>query len=110
VTHTIWRRLEIGDDWGAKYYAYAGERYNERGMADQRRGIKFRVGEELDIRWPNGDVATVRLAQRTERGTVRDMGNSYSVTERYWGFWHDVHGTQVFVDLADVEIPGGRTP
>ncbi len=25
-----WRKLEVGNDWGALYYTYAGERLNDR--------------------------------------------------------------------------------
>lgn len=95
-------RLKKGNDWGNEYLAI--EPKDEWGMAKAERGIKFRDGESVRVRWPDGHEEAVNVRLHWETVTVGDHGHDYQVTYSYPVVQAWLHGREVFVPLADLEV------
>jgi hypothetical protein len=66
--------------------------------------VVLKPGEEVRIQWPDDTVDTVTLQCRPNHTTVDDMGHRYPVIQNFFGFTTQLHGTEVWVDIASVKI------
>jgi hypothetical protein len=67
-------RLRRGDDWGSIYFAL--EPKNDRGFCDHRRGIVTFGSDDVEVRWPTGDITNESIVMVEQRQQVDDHGHS----------------------------------
>lgn len=97
-------KLEIANDWGAKYWQLPGKAQDKHGMASYSRGLKLCPGMKLDVKWPDGSITNETLASKDEYGTIGDMGHNYDYKTEQYGFHVKSRGLIQWVKLEDVEV------
>lgn len=99
-----WVKLEVGNDWGALFYTYPGERLDSSGTNATRNALELREGLDVAIRFPDGWGSVVALVPRVESFRYSDMGHEHTGQTTRWGFEADVHGLKVWVPIESVEV------
>jgi hypothetical protein len=73
-------------------------------MSDIKYGIVFKEGDEVRVRWPNGDESVERIANRAFSSHVRDHERVEEVSYTMPGFDFAVRGVKQWIRLDAVEI------
>jgi len=102
-----WVKLEVGNNWGALFYTYPGERLNAKGQNDAGNALVLKEGLETAVRFPDDWGAVVRLESKPEPFRYFDMGRECRGETKRWGFLWEVHGLPVWIDLESVEVAAG---
>lgn len=102
-----WAKLEVGNNWGALFYAYPGELINSSGTNATENELELRAGISVAVRFPDGWGSVVELSGRLERFSFFDMGRECSGETTRWGFEFEVHGLPVWIPIEQVEMAVG---
>jgi hypothetical protein len=99
-----WVTLKVGNDWGVEYLNEVV--CDERGYSNYSRfALRFRSGDALRVRWPDGFESTERIVVRTIVGSVSDHGKRYSTDSPLPFIECSVHGVGgVFIALQDLQV------
>jgi hypothetical protein len=94
-------QLKRGNDWGREYLS--PKPLTSKGMADARRGISFKDGDKVMVRFPDNVNIELEVKNRHHHTTVNDMGHVYPVNYylpcvKVW-----VHGVETLLPL---DAPG----
>lgn len=104
---TAWVKLEAHNDWGYGYLVLPG---THRGSADANKGIAFKSGDLVRVRWPDGTVEFQTVVMHTQRYTVGDMGHTYEVDYPWPRLLLDRKGVGWSVGLDEVEVDPATLP
>ena len=99
-----WVKLERGNDCGREYLALPGKARDAKGMSDIKYGITFKEGDEVRVRWPNGEESVERIVNHAFSSQVRNRGRVEDVTYTMPGFDFAVRGVKQWIRLDAVEI------
>lgn len=99
--------IEVGNDWGVVYYAYAGQSLTCDGFADRKLGLKLREGHAMQVMFPDGTTSTSRLSARKQYSTVSDHGKHSDVAYTEYGFEGSYLGVPVWIPLEAVKVLKG---
>lgn len=97
-----WIKLKVGNDWGVCYWAI--KPHDEHGMASASRGLYFRDGEHVDVRWPDGTVEQLTVRLMKKHGMVGDHGHDYEVSWQAPYVASNMHGHEALTPLEEVEV------
>jgi len=78
------------------------ERYSNWCSIDRLDGVDLRDGEELLVKWPNGQHEVIVIKVRTGSFQVSDHGHSYDAHESLACFVTDYCGVRAEVPLVGV--------
>ena len=102
-----WEKLEVGNNWGALFYTYPGERLNSSGTNATENELDLRSGIVIAVRFPDDWGSVVELSGRLELFSFQDMGHECSGETTRWGFEFEVHGLPVWIPIEQVEVAVG---
>ncbi len=89
-----WVKLIEVNDWNVISYR----------TADDRR-VSFPPDRRTTmVQFPDGWIKKVQLEERTTEIDTHDMGHVYKTKQARVGFFYDLHGTRVWVDITSVKV------
>ncbi len=98
-------RLQEGNDWGALYLTLPGQALGGTFQtSDRKRGLKFRDGQLVSIRWPDGSMTEESLVHKEFQSQISDHGHLESVTNNRPGVVVNVRGVKHWTPLADLDV------
>lgn len=99
-----WTKLGRGNDWGVEYIAPADKVHDAGGFASAQRGLKFKDGDRVHVRWPDGSILSTAIVHKAYDTTVGDMGHVYPVHYELPGIEVEHHGVKAWLPLDSVEL------
>jgi len=97
-------RLKEHSDWGTLYLALPGKGLSPSGTSSASRGLKFRDGQKVHVRWPDKSETLETIVLKTHREHISDMGHEYDVTCKRPGVETSLRGRKIWTPLAELDV------
>jgi hypothetical protein len=101
---TDWVAIEEGNDWGAIFYTFAGERLNKYGTNATDSALVLTKGQMLNVQFRDGTERVVHLDSQSTTTSVSDHGRQYPVHQERFGFNMQYRGSLVWIPLQEVRV------
>jgi hypothetical protein len=87
---TDYQRVKLNGDWNS-YESYLGDHH-------------FRIGDTVQVKWPDNTTSVHAVKMREVRGTYQDMGHEYGCVSHYAFITIEYRGVPLHLDLHDPSI------
>jgi hypothetical protein len=96
-------QLKRGNDWGKEYLAINPLKKSS-GSADFSLGCRFKEGEKVAVKFPDGTEDKYPVVFKEFYDTVHDHGHQYEVTSQLPGIEIVSMGIKQWICLDEVEV------